>query len=237
MKNQKSTVDEIRERFDNDVERFSNLETGQSATMDAPLALEIIQQCAAAKHPHASAMLDIGCGAGNFTLKILQALPGLNCTLIDLSKPMLDRAAERVTRATSGRVECLQSDIRDYRPKPESFDLVVAAAVLHHLRSEDEWRNVLQTIHAALRSGGTFWVWDMIIHETPAVQQVMWERFGRYLSALKGDEYRDHVFAYIDKEDSAASLNLQMRLAEKAGFRRIEILHKTAVFAAWMAAK
>ena len=34
----KSTVDEIRERFDNDVERFSNLATGQSATIDAPLA-------------------------------------------------------------------------------------------------------------------------------------------------------------------------------------------------------
>jgi tRNA (cmo5U34)-methyltransferase len=32
----KSTVEQIRERFDGDVERFSNLETGQSATIDAP---------------------------------------------------------------------------------------------------------------------------------------------------------------------------------------------------------
>ena len=32
----KSTVAEIRARFDNDVARFSNLETGQSATVDAP---------------------------------------------------------------------------------------------------------------------------------------------------------------------------------------------------------
>jgi len=35
----KSTVDEIRSRFDADVERFSNLTTGQSATIDAPLAI------------------------------------------------------------------------------------------------------------------------------------------------------------------------------------------------------
>src|SRR5687767_3928615 len=34
----KSTVEEIRQRFDADVERFSTLETGQSATVDAPLA-------------------------------------------------------------------------------------------------------------------------------------------------------------------------------------------------------
>lgn len=32
----KSTVEEIRQRFDADVERFSNLETGQSATVGAP---------------------------------------------------------------------------------------------------------------------------------------------------------------------------------------------------------
>jgi tRNA (cmo5U34)-methyltransferase len=38
----KSTIEEMRERFDTDVERFSNLETGQSATIDAPLAMELI---------------------------------------------------------------------------------------------------------------------------------------------------------------------------------------------------
>ena len=32
----KSSVAEIRARFDHDVERFANLETGQSATVDAP---------------------------------------------------------------------------------------------------------------------------------------------------------------------------------------------------------
>jgi tRNA (cmo5U34)-methyltransferase len=35
-------VDEIRQRFDADVERFTNLETGQSATVDAPLAMALI---------------------------------------------------------------------------------------------------------------------------------------------------------------------------------------------------
>ena len=38
----KSTVEEIRQRFDADVERFANLETGQSATVDAPLAMDLI---------------------------------------------------------------------------------------------------------------------------------------------------------------------------------------------------
>ena len=61
----KSTVEEIRRRFDNDVERFSNLETGQSATMDAPLCMELVTVAAAMSNPAAQDLLDIGCGAGN----------------------------------------------------------------------------------------------------------------------------------------------------------------------------
>src|SRR6202050_5865941 len=91
----KSTVDEIRQRFDADVERFSNLETGQSATVDAPLAMALVAQAAAATMPHARHVLDVGCGAGNYTLKLLGRLPNLDATLIDLSQPMLDRAAPR----------------------------------------------------------------------------------------------------------------------------------------------
>ena len=44
----KSTVNEIRLRFDADVERFSNIETGQSATVDAPLAMSLVAETAAA---------------------------------------------------------------------------------------------------------------------------------------------------------------------------------------------
>ena len=58
----KSTVDEIRRRFDADVERFANLETGQSATVDAPLAMALVAQAAAATTPHARHALDVGCG-------------------------------------------------------------------------------------------------------------------------------------------------------------------------------
>src|SRR3954449_3837563 len=106
----KSTVDEIRERFDADVERFSNLETGQSATVDAPLALALVAKAAAAATPAARHVLDVGCGAGNYTLKLLELLPDLDVTLVDLSRPMLDRAAQRVGGATSGRVNVLQGD-------------------------------------------------------------------------------------------------------------------------------
>jgi hypothetical protein len=41
------------------VERFSNLETGQSATIDAPLALALIAEAAARVTPGATSLLDV----------------------------------------------------------------------------------------------------------------------------------------------------------------------------------
>src|SRR5437016_3631793 len=158
----KSTAEEIRQRFDADVERFSNLETGQSATVDAPLAMALVAQAAAATTPYARHVLDVGCGAGNYTLKLLEQLPNLDVTLIDLSKQMLDRATERVRQATTGSIKALQGDIREIELPEREFDIVLAAAVLHHLRTDSEWRHVLAAFHRALRPGGSVWVFDLV---------------------------------------------------------------------------
>src|SRR5688500_13419748 len=142
----KSSVDEIRRRFDADVERFSNIETGQRATVDAPLAMALVAQAAAAATPHARSVLDVGCGAGNYTLKLLGHLPNLDATLIDLSRPMLDRAVERIGQATTGRVTAVQADVRELALPEAAHDIVLASAVLHHLRTDDEWRSVFAAL-------------------------------------------------------------------------------------------
>jgi len=233
----KSTVDEIRTRFDADVERFSNLDTGQSATMDAPLALALVADAAAATTPHARHVLDVGCGAGNYTLKLLERLPGLDATLIDLSRPMLDRAVERVRAATVGTVTAIQGDVREVPLPTDGFDIILAAAVLHHLRTDAEWRSVFAAFHRALRPGGSIWVFDVVESDVPAAQQLLWRRYGEYLVALKGEAYRDHVFAYVEREDTPRSLPFQLELLREVGFGPVEVLHKTACFAAFGAVK
>jgi tRNA (cmo5U34)-methyltransferase len=65
----------------------------------------------------------------------------------------------------------------------------------------------------------------------------MWERYGEYLAGLGGNDYRDKVFAYIEKEDSPRPLAWQLDLLRRVGFREIEILHKNSNFAAFGARK
>ncbi|MFO0806584.1 MAG: class I SAM-dependent methyltransferase [Gemmataceae bacterium] len=229
----KSSVDEIRERFDADVERFSDLSTGQSATVDAPLAMALVAEAAAATTPHARHVLDVGCGAGNYTLKVLEHAPNLDATLIDLSRPMLDRAVERVGRPTTGTVTARQGDIREVDLGEGQYDIVLAAAVLHHLRTDAEWHAVFAAFHRALRPGGSVWVFDLVESTIPAVQRVMWRRYGEYLTGLRDAAYRDHVFAYIEREDTPRPLGFQLDVMRRAGFVQVDVLHKNSCFAAF----
>jgi tRNA (cmo5U34)-methyltransferase len=233
----KSTVDEIRQRFDADVERFSNLETGQSATVDAPLAMALVAEAAACSTPHARQVLDVGCGAGNYTLKLLSYLPNLDVSLIDLSGPMLARASDRVTPATTGSVTTLQGDIRELELADESFDIILAAAVLHHLRADSEWREVFAKFHRVLRPGGSLWVFDFVESSIPAVRGLMQRKYGEYLTEFKDEAYRDHVFAYVEKEDTPRPLTFQLDLLRQVGFSQVDILHKNICFAAYGAVK
>ncbi len=229
----KSSVEEIRARFDKDVERFSNLDTGQTATIDAPLALELIAEAAAATTPQATRLLDVGCGAGNYSLKLLGRLPGLDVTLIDLSRPMLERAEQRTKAAGASSVRVLQQDIREAAIGDGAFDVIVAAAVLHHLRSDDEWRAVFRKLYDALSPGGSLWIFDLVDGEIPAVHAAAWRRYGAYLESFKGAEYRDQVLAYVEKEDTPRPLTYQLDLLRLTGFTAIDVLHKHGCFAAF----
>ena len=229
----KSTIAEIRERFDKDVERFSNLDTGQLTTIDAKISLELITEAARRIVPNAEQLLDIGCGAGNYSLKMLSKLPNLECTLVDLSAPMLDNAYERVSEQTNKNVHVVKGDIREVPLKQNYFDIILAGAVLHHLRDDQDWETTFKKIYGLLKPGGCFMISDLITQDTEILNDYTWERYGDYLEELGGKDYRKKVLDYVDKEDSPRSMNYQLDLMKKLGFSKVEILHKNMCFGAF----
>ena len=229
----KSSVERIRERFDKDVERFSNLKTGQTATIDAPLTMELITQAAATLTPNIRKILDIGCGAGNNTIKLSQSVSPFDSDLIDLSMPMLEKARERVSAVNNGKVRIFQKDFREVDLPEGEYDVILAAAVLHHLRDDKDWESTFEKIYRLTAPGGSVWITDLVSHETKSVQSLMWKRYGEYLESVGGEEYKEKIFAYIDKEDSPRSVTYQLELLRKVGFDHVELLHKNSCFAAF----
>lgn len=227
---EKSSVEEIRRRFDAEVERFANLETGQSATMDAPLCLELIGEAAPAVTQPISRVLDLGCGAGNFSLRLQEKAPEARYTLVDLSPKMLARAKERLGGAVAATHA---EDLRNLNFPNGGFDVILAGAVLHHLRTPEEWERVFRRFLDWLRPGGAMWIFDLVSHENAGVQRLMWKRYGVYLENLGGAAFRDKVFAYVEHEDTPTSLDFQLALARRVGFAATEVLHKHGPFAAF----
>ena len=229
----KATIEEIRERFDKDVERFSDLSTGQLSTIDATISLELITESAKRINPQAKNILDIGCGAGNYTLKMLTKLPDLNCTLLDLSQPMLDKAYERVSSVSSGEINIIQSDLRNVDLQTNHYDIILAGAVLHHLRDDSDWESVFTKLFNALVPGGCLLISDLIRQDSEILNAYFWEKYGDYLESVGGKDFKSTIFEYIELEDTPRSLFYQLDLMKKVGFKNMEILHKNSCFAAF----
>jgi len=194
----KATNQYIRERFDNDTERFSNLETGQQTTIDAPLTMELCTEAAMYANPHAK---------------------------------------ERILPQTGGTVTLIQDDMRNLDLLDNHFDIILAAATLHHLRDDDDWELMFNKIYKALKPGGSFWVSDLVTHDSEFIKKLFEDKYSSYLEALGGPEYRQKVLDYVNYEDTPRSLNYQLALLEKVGFSFIEVLHKHSSFAAFGAIK
>lgn len=229
----KASTDRIRDRFDREVERFSDLETGQAATMDSPLAMDLIARAAMRSTAPIRKVLDIGCGAGNNTIKLSQLISPFDCDLVDLSLPMLERARDRIGVVNSGRIAIFQGDFREIDLPEEGYDVILAATVLHHLRDDRDWERTFGKMYRLTAPGGSLWITDLVSHETEPVQSLLWERYSEYLCSVGGEEYRDRVFDVIDREDSPRPVTYQLDLLRRVGFHSVDLLHKNSCFAAF----
>ena len=145
----------------------------------------------------------------------------------------LEKAKERVSTETKGSVETIQGDIREVVLKESSFDIILAGAVLHHLRDDKDWETTFKKLYDLLKPGGCLMISDLITQETDAVSAYTWERYGDYLESIDGKEYRKKVLDYVEKEDSPKSMTYQLELMKKIGFSKTEILHKNMCFGAF----
>jgi tRNA (cmo5U34)-methyltransferase len=195
--------------------------------------MELIAKAAIKATRNIKSILDIGCGAGNNSIKLSQHKTPFDCDLVDLSLPMLEKAQERISLVNTGVIQIFQGDFRDIELPHQRYDIIIAAAVLHHLRDDHDWEKTFSKIYGLTAPGGSVWITDLVSHETDAVQSLMWGQYGDYLCALGGEEYKAKVFGYIDAEDSPRPVTYQLDLLRKVGFDHVELLHKNSCFAAF----
>ena len=116
-------------------------------------------------------VLDVGCGTGSF----LDVLPsGIEYVGFDPNRAYIEEARRRY--GGRGMFSCAGVGAATGELDDDSFDVVIAKSVLHHL-DDDEARHLVTTAKRILRPGGVFFSSDVVRHERQPL-------FARALAAL-----------------------------------------------------
>jgi ubiquinone/menaquinone biosynthesis C-methylase UbiE len=78
-------------------------------------------------------VVELGCGPGFTTGKLLEAYPGITITAVDLDPLLLDVARERLAGQYPGRIEFRVASIEDTALPADSYDFALTRLVLEHL--------------------------------------------------------------------------------------------------------
>lgn len=109
--------------------------------------------------PKGSAVLEIGCGTGQFSRAA--ASSGLKVSAVDVSKIMLDYVQKKVSEENLPPIILRHAGFLTLDFPSGSFDAVVSGVALHHL--PDLWKFVaLQNISRVLKPGGKFILRDAV---------------------------------------------------------------------------
>jgi 2-polyprenyl-3-methyl-5-hydroxy-6-metoxy-1,4-benzoquinol methylase len=134
----------------------------------------------------ATSILEIGCGEGAMTERLVKSFPRARITAIDITA-----SPGRLFHGDPSRVEFRQALAADVAAeRPAAFDLVVLADVIHHVPRPMR-ADLLQSARHALAPDGRFVFKDWARRPTPA-----------HLACLLADRYLtgDDVFYHDERE-------------------------------------
>ena len=110
---------------------------------------------AVAAHIRDKRVLDLGCGSGHFTRRLLE-WGAASVVGVDLSEGMVSEARARMTGDEEGRLEYVVGDVSKGVEVGGQFDVVVGTWLLNYASNASEMEGMWRSIAAHLRPAGLF---------------------------------------------------------------------------------
>lgn len=194
--------------------------------------LDVLTSCIASANHR---ILELGCGTGELTLKILQRYPSATIVAVDYSPRMLDFARAKIESAGyASRWTGIEMDFGEWANNPnfsgldDKFDTAISSLAIHHL--EDEMKlKLFQRIRQSLNAGGCFWNADPILAESAAMKDIYqvaredWARSqGETLAEIRARVGISVAYGYSNP-DRLATLAAHLEMLAKAGFETVAV--------------
>jgi tRNA (cmo5U34)-methyltransferase len=180
-------------------------------------------------------ILDVGCGHGAISARILDELHDVTLVGIDGSAPMLAMAQERLSRFDS-RFQLSQADFETMTPDNLAggpFGIAFASQAIHNCSDEGKQRT-LASCHAVMAPGGLFLLYDRIKLVTPElfpVYRSIWDTAGAEFGGQQneGVSFALHDEAVRLRGDLPGSLEQNVLWIREAGFREVAVVQVVGI--------
>lgn len=226
-------MDNIKEHFENEAAIFDNI-----IIKIIPYYIEMIEALLSVIYFDKTKkinVLDLGCGTGNLSKRVLDKYPNANIVCVDISQNMINIARQKLVDYKN--VEFVVGDIEEIEFK-DKYDLVVSSLVLHHLITDDIKKNFYKKIFNMLNENGIFVNADVVIGTSNFLQDINISSWIKYMQKSCSDEeiFSKWLKAY-EQEDRPSKLMHQIEWLKEIGFHNIDIIWKYYNFAVFTGIK
>ena len=180
-------------------------------------------------------VLELGCGTGELSLKVLNRCPAAQVVAIDYSPRMVKFAKLKIEQAGyADRWTGIETDFGDWANNfcaveiGAGFDACISSLAIHHLADEMKLK-LFQRIHGSLTPNSCFWNADPILPESPALAEVYqavredWSRSqGTTLSQIR-DRLGSSSTQGYSSQDQLATLSMNLQMLTTAGFNLVAV--------------
>ncbi|BAZ13786.1 type 12 methyltransferase [Calothrix sp. NIES-4071] len=194
--------------------------------------LEVITRCVPST---SKKILELGCGTGELTLKMLKRCPDAEIIAVDYSPRMINFAREKVELAGyQQRWSGKEVDFGEWAIHPDkfrigaNFDACISSLAIHHLTDEMK-QNLFIRIHETLSTDGCFWNADPTLPEAPVLAEVYklareeWAtQQGTTLGDVRARVGTSSTYGY-SSQDQLATLEAHLQMLMQAGFSTVAV--------------
>ena len=180
-------------------------------------------------------ILDLGCGTGNLTQRILDHFPDAQIDVLDLSEEILEESRKRF--ANNSKINYIQADFKNMNLSEVTYDLVMSSIAIHHV--EDPFKlKLYKDVFHSLKMDGLFIFADQtrgITDEIYLKNIECWKSEAFKLGST--EENWDMWMAHQEAHDFHSPVVWHLENMKKAGFNEVDLLSKYLMWGVFWAKK
>jgi len=199
---------------------------------------EMLDAIALCLTPQSRRILELGCGTGELTVKVLKQCSHAELVAVDYSPRMIDFVGAKLdAQGERDRVKTLQLDFGAWANDEadaevgSQFDAIISSLAIHHLTDEMKGK-LFQKIARSLSLGGQFWNADPLLPEFPELTDIYQQSRQRWaqkqgfdLEAVRSKIGKSDTQGY-SSQDQLATLDTHFQMLKEAGFSKTAAIWK-----------